>query len=139
MQSDQAGTDDLKKEKGKNKGKIANKLHTDVDSIKNNQNNDFKKIRISDKRKTSAINNQASDEQVVLSLYQTVLTDCEVCVIIVLCYYKSFSADSCRVKWERRKLAEQDSLFWMLEVLKDLSAIPSPGLLTGVLGDEEDC
>lgn len=58
----------MKEEKDKNTGKITNKmLNTDIDNIKDNPNNGLKKI--SDERKTSAINNQASDEQVVLSLY----------------------------------------------------------------------
>lgn len=44
MQSDQAGTDDLKEKKDKKLGKITNRmLHTDLDNIKDNQNNDFKK------------------------------------------------------------------------------------------------
>lgn len=43
-QSDQAGTDDLKEEKGKNTGKITNKmLNTDLDNIKDNPNNGLKK------------------------------------------------------------------------------------------------
>jgi len=39
----------------------------------------------------------------------------------------------------KKRLAEQDSLFWMLEVLTGLSVIPSPGLPIGALSDEEDC
>lgn len=85
------------------------------------------------------INNQASDEQVPLSLYRRVHTDWEASVTTEpLSYYKSLSADSCRVGG-KKELAEQDSLFWMLEVLMDLSVIPSPGLPIGALSDEEDC
>lgn len=43
MLSDQAGTGDLKEEKGKKLGKITNRmLHTDLDNNKDNQNNDLK-------------------------------------------------------------------------------------------------
>lgn len=101
-QSDLVGRDDLKEEKGKNTGKIANeRLNTDhFDNIKVNQKHDFKKIRIAAEGKISVINNHASDEQIILSFYRTVPTDCEVCVTIQpLSYCQSFSADSCREKW----------------------------------------
>lgn len=60
----------------------------------------LKKIRIAAKGKISVINNHASDEQIILSFYRTVPTDCEVCVTIQpLSYCQSLSADSCREKW----------------------------------------
>lgn len=59
MQSDQAGTDELKEKKDKKLGKITNRmLHTDLDNIKDNQNNDLKKKKeylIKEKNQQSTI------------------------------------------------------------------------------------
>lgn len=79
-QPDSFGRDDSKEEAGKKTGKITNKMLNTyhLDNIKVNQKHDLKKKRGSAKEKMSVINNQASDEQVFLSLYRMVPTDCEV-------------------------------------------------------------